>query len=161
MKILENLFNFLLKKKFNLRFLLARPSTPSPHANFIILCFFCCCCLLSNKIDFCLFCFHFQVQSVIQPNQQSVIQTATNVQPVQLSTKSNVILVSGKANSVIQTTPGSLQAIEVDYVRHSFLLFTLLIIIIIDVKRERERERETLTLWVFHNLKKILIFFLL
>ncbi|KAK6617747.1 hypothetical protein RUM43_013975 [Polyplax serrata] len=53
------------------------------------------------------------VQSVIQPNQQSVIQTATNVQSVHLATKSNVILVSGKANSVIQTTPGSLQAIEV------------------------------------------------
>lgn len=56
------------------------------------------------------------VQSVIQPNQQSVIQTATNVQPVHLATKSNVILVSGKANSVIQTTQGSLQAVQVDYV---------------------------------------------
>lgn len=58
------------------------------------------------------------MQSVIQPNQQSVIQTATNVQPVHLATKSNVILVSGKANSVIQTTQGSLQAVQVDYVCH-------------------------------------------
>ncbi|KAL0268890.1 UNVERIFIED_CONTAM: hypothetical protein PYX00_010678 [Menopon gallinae] len=56
------------------------------------------------------------VQSVIQPNQQSVIQTATNVQPIHLATKSNVILVSGKTNSVIQTTQGSLQAVQVDYV---------------------------------------------
>ncbi|XP_020711324.2 cyclic AMP-responsive element-binding protein 1 isoform X8 [Athalia rosae] len=53
-----------------------------------------------------------QVQSVIQPNQQSVIQTATNIQPVALS-KANVILVS-KPNSVIQTTQGSLQTLQVD-----------------------------------------------
>ncbi|XP_024944550.1 cyclic AMP-responsive element-binding protein 1 isoform X11 [Cephus cinctus] len=52
-----------------------------------------------------------QVQSVIQPNQQSVIQTATNIQPVAIS-KGNVILVS-KPNSVIQTTQGSLQTLEV------------------------------------------------
>ncbi|XP_048508277.1 cyclic AMP response element-binding protein B isoform X24 [Athalia rosae] len=52
-----------------------------------------------------------QVQSVIQPNQQSVIQTATNIQPVALS-KANVILVS-KPNSVIQTTQGSLQTLQV------------------------------------------------
>ncbi|XP_048508271.1 cyclic AMP-responsive element-binding protein 1 isoform X14 [Athalia rosae] len=51
------------------------------------------------------------VQSVIQPNQQSVIQTATNIQPVALS-KANVILVS-KPNSVIQTTQGSLQTLQV------------------------------------------------
>ncbi|XP_024944557.1 cyclic AMP-responsive element-binding protein 1 isoform X18 [Cephus cinctus] len=51
------------------------------------------------------------VQSVIQPNQQSVIQTATNIQPVAIS-KGNVILVS-KPNSVIQTTQGSLQTLEV------------------------------------------------
>ncbi|XP_076286599.1 cyclic-AMP response element binding protein B isoform X2 [Lasioglossum baleicum] len=52
-----------------------------------------------------------QVQSVIQPNQQSVIQTATNIQPVAIS-KGNVILVS-KPNSVIQTAQGSLQTVQV------------------------------------------------
>ncbi|NP_001159941.1 cyclic-AMP response element binding protein isoform 3 [Nasonia vitripennis] len=52
-----------------------------------------------------------QVQSVIQPNQQSVIQTATNIQPVAIS-KGNVILVS-KPNSVIQTAQGSIQALQV------------------------------------------------
>ncbi|XP_066998053.1 cyclic AMP-responsive element-binding protein 1 isoform X4 [Anabrus simplex] len=52
-----------------------------------------------------------QVQSVIQPNQQSVIQTPGNIQPMQLQ-KGNVILVS-KPNSVIQTTPGSLQTLQV------------------------------------------------
>ncbi|XP_020278684.1 cyclic AMP response element-binding protein B isoform X8 [Pseudomyrmex gracilis] len=52
-----------------------------------------------------------QVQSVIQPNQQSVIQTATNIQPVAIS-KGNVILVS-KPNSVIQTAQGSLQTLQV------------------------------------------------
>ncbi|XP_023317534.1 cyclic AMP-responsive element-binding protein 1 isoform X3 [Trichogramma pretiosum] len=51
-----------------------------------------------------------QVQSVIQPNQQSVIQTATNIQPVSLS-KGNVILV--KPNSVIQTAQGGLQTLQV------------------------------------------------
>ncbi|XP_076673710.1 cyclic-AMP response element binding protein B isoform X12 [Andrena cerasifolii] len=51
------------------------------------------------------------VQSVIQPNQQSVIQTATNIQPVAIS-KGNVILVS-KPNSVIQTAQASLQTIQV------------------------------------------------
>ncbi|XP_032455916.1 cyclic-AMP response element binding protein isoform X3 [Nasonia vitripennis] len=51
-----------------------------------------------------------QVQSVIQPNQQSVIQTATNIQPVAIS-KGNVILVS-KPNSVIQTAQGSIQALQ-------------------------------------------------
>ncbi|CAH0381313.1 unnamed protein product [Bemisia tabaci] len=52
------------------------------------------------------------VQSVIQANQQSVIQTATgNIQPAVL-TKGNVILVS-KPNSVIQTTQGSLQTLQV------------------------------------------------
>ncbi|XP_032455935.1 cyclic-AMP response element binding protein isoform X33 [Nasonia vitripennis] len=50
------------------------------------------------------------VQSVIQPNQQSVIQTATNIQPVAIS-KGNVILVS-KPNSVIQTAQGSIQALQ-------------------------------------------------
>lgn len=50
------------------------------------------------------------VQSVIQPNQQSVIQTAANLQP--MLSKGNVILVS-KPNSVIQTTQGSLQALQV------------------------------------------------
>ncbi|XP_026675455.1 cyclic AMP-responsive element-binding protein 1 isoform X2 [Ceratina calcarata] len=53
-----------------------------------------------------------QVQSVIQPNQQSVIQTATNVQPVAIS-KGNVILVSNKPNSVIQTAQASLQTLQV------------------------------------------------
>ncbi|XP_026675466.1 cyclic AMP-dependent transcription factor ATF-1 isoform X13 [Ceratina calcarata] len=52
------------------------------------------------------------VQSVIQPNQQSVIQTATNVQPVAIS-KGNVILVSNKPNSVIQTAQASLQTLQV------------------------------------------------
>ncbi|XP_006570125.1 cyclic AMP-responsive element-binding protein 1 isoform X13 [Apis laboriosa] len=51
------------------------------------------------------------VQSVIQPNQQSVIQTATNIQPVAIS-KGNVILVS-KPNSVIQTAQASLQTLQV------------------------------------------------
>ncbi|XP_044753500.1 cyclic AMP-responsive element-binding protein isoform X3 [Coccinella septempunctata] len=51
-----------------------------------------------------------QVQSVIQPNQQSVIQTAANLQP--MLSKGNVILVS-KPNSVIQTTQGSLQTLQV------------------------------------------------
>ncbi|KAJ0180505.1 hypothetical protein K1T71_003909 [Dendrolimus kikuchii] len=52
-----------------------------------------------------------QVQSVIQPNQQSVIQTASNIQPVQLP-KGNVILVS-KPNSVIHTTQGTLQTLQI------------------------------------------------
>ncbi|XP_053625840.1 cyclic AMP response element-binding protein B isoform X5 [Plodia interpunctella] len=52
-----------------------------------------------------------QVQSVIQPNQQSVIQTASNLQSVQLP-KGNVILVS-KPNSVIHTTQGSLQTLQI------------------------------------------------
>ncbi|XP_023310567.1 cyclic AMP-responsive element-binding protein 1 isoform X2 [Anoplophora glabripennis] len=52
-----------------------------------------------------------QVQSVIQPNQQSVIQTAANIQP--MLSKGNVILVSSKPNSVIQTTQGSLQTLRV------------------------------------------------
>lgn len=51
-----------------------------------------------------------QVQSVIQPNQQSVIQTAANIQP--LVGKGNVILVS-KPNSVIQTAQGSIHALQV------------------------------------------------
>ena len=51
------------------------------------------------------------VQSVIQANQQSVIQSATgSIQPV--LTKGNVILVS-KPNSVIQTTQGQLQTLQV------------------------------------------------
>nr|CAI5843782.1 unnamed protein product [Callosobruchus analis] len=49
------------------------------------------------------------VQSVIQPTQQSVIQTAANIQP--MLSKGNVILVS-KPNSVIQTTQGSLQTLR-------------------------------------------------
>ncbi|XP_037973558.1 cyclic AMP response element-binding protein B isoform X6 [Plutella xylostella] len=52
-----------------------------------------------------------QVQSVIQPNQQSVIQTASNVQSVQLP-KGNVILVS-KPSSVIHTTQGTLQTLQI------------------------------------------------
>ncbi|XP_053599096.1 cyclic AMP-responsive element-binding protein 1 isoform X2 [Microplitis mediator] len=52
-----------------------------------------------------------QVQSVIQPNHQSVIQSATNIQPVAIS-KGNVILVS-KPNSVIQSAQGSLQTLQV------------------------------------------------
>ncbi|XP_057651586.1 cyclic AMP response element-binding protein B isoform X8 [Diorhabda carinulata] len=51
------------------------------------------------------------VQSVIQPNQQSVIQTAANLQP--MLSKGNVILVSSKPNSVIQTTQGNLQTLRV------------------------------------------------
>ncbi|XP_075969560.1 cyclic-AMP response element binding protein B isoform X2 [Anticarsia gemmatalis] len=53
-----------------------------------------------------------QVQSVIQPNQQSVIQTASNIQPVQLP-KGNVILVSSKPSSVIHTTQGTLQTLQI------------------------------------------------
>ncbi|KAG8279984.1 Cyclic AMP-responsive element-binding protein 1 [Homalodisca vitripennis] len=49
-------------------------------------------------------------QSVIQSNQQSVIQSANNQLPV--LTKGNVILV-GKPNSVIQTTQGNLQTLQV------------------------------------------------
>lgn len=49
---------------------------------------------------------------MIQPNnQQSVIQTATNLQPVAIS-KGNVILV--KPNSVIQTAQGNLQTLQVN-----------------------------------------------
>lgn len=59
--------------------------------------------------------FALQVQSVIQPNQQSVIQTAANIQPV--LGKGNVILVSSKPNSVIQTTQGSLQTLQVSEVK--------------------------------------------
>ncbi|XP_063237200.1 cyclic AMP-responsive element-binding protein 1 isoform X21 [Bacillus rossius redtenbacheri] len=55
---------------------------------------------------------HHLVQSVIQANQQSVIQTPANIQPVQIQ-KGNVILVSKPANSVIQTTQGSLQTLQV------------------------------------------------
>lgn len=51
------------------------------------------------------------VQSVIQANQQSVIQSAqTSIPPV--LTKGNVILVS-KPNSVIQTPQGQLQTLQV------------------------------------------------
>ncbi|XP_073944034.1 cyclic-AMP response element binding protein B isoform X4 [Choristoneura fumiferana] len=52
-----------------------------------------------------------QVQSVIQANQQSVIQTASNIQSVQLP-KGNVILVS-KPSSVIHTTQGTLQTLQI------------------------------------------------
>ncbi|XP_015121260.1 cyclic AMP-responsive element-binding protein 1 isoform X5 [Diachasma alloeum] len=52
-----------------------------------------------------------QVQSVIQPNHQSVIQSATNIQPVAIS-KGNVILVS-KPNSVIQSTQANIQTLQV------------------------------------------------
>ncbi|XP_013182295.1 PREDICTED: cyclic AMP response element-binding protein B isoform X4 [Papilio xuthus] len=52
-----------------------------------------------------------QAQSVIQPNQQSVIQTASNIQSVQLP-KGNVILVS-KPSSVIHTTQGTLQTLQI------------------------------------------------
>lgn len=51
------------------------------------------------------------MQSVIQANQQSVIQSATGNQ-LPVLTKGNVILV-GKPNSVIQTTQGSLQTLQV------------------------------------------------
>ncbi|KAL4705137.1 hypothetical protein ACJJTC_018708 [Scirpophaga incertulas] len=51
-----------------------------------------------------------QVQSVIQANQQSVIQTASNIPSVQLP-KGNVILVS-KPSSVIHTTQGTLQTLQ-------------------------------------------------
>ncbi|XP_025410545.1 cyclic AMP-responsive element-binding protein 1-like isoform X2 [Sipha flava] len=49
------------------------------------------------------------VHSVIQANQQSVIQTATQGTMI---TKGNVILLS-KPNSVIQTTQGNLQTLQV------------------------------------------------
>ncbi|KAI5633084.1 bZIP transcription factor domain-containing protein [Phthorimaea operculella] len=55
-----------------------------------------------------------QVQSVIQPNQQSVIQTASNIQNIQSVQlpKGNVILVS-KPSSVIHTTQGTLQTLQI------------------------------------------------
>lgn len=55
---------------------------------------------------------HIKTHSVIQPNQQSVIQTATgNLQPMTIP--KSVLLVS-KPNSVIHTTAqGTLQAIQV------------------------------------------------
>lgn len=49
------------------------------------------------------------MHSVIQANQQSVIQTATQGTMI---TKGNVILLS-KPNSVIQTTQGNLQTLQV------------------------------------------------
>lgn len=51
-----------------------------------------------------------QAQSVIQQNQQSVIQTATGQIP---SLPRGVLLVCNKPSSVIHTTPGSLQAIQI------------------------------------------------
>ncbi|XP_054286629.1 cyclic AMP-responsive element-binding protein 1 isoform X5 [Macrosteles quadrilineatus] len=51
-------------------------------------------------------------QSVIQSNQQSVIQSANNQLPVLTTAKGNVILV-GKPNSVIQTAQGNLQTLQV------------------------------------------------
>ncbi|KAJ2952771.1 hypothetical protein O0L34_g7131 [Tuta absoluta] len=55
-----------------------------------------------------------QVQSVIQANQQSVIQTASNIQNIQSVQlpKGNVILVS-KPSSVIHTTQGTLQTLQI------------------------------------------------
>ncbi|XP_026465781.1 cyclic AMP response element-binding protein B-like isoform X3 [Ctenocephalides felis] len=53
----------------------------------------------------------YLVQSVIQPTQQSVIQSATNI-PMQIS-KGNVILLSKPTNSVIHTTQGSLQTLQI------------------------------------------------
>ncbi|XP_058063273.1 cyclic AMP response element-binding protein B [Anopheles bellator] len=50
-----------------------------------------------------------QVQSVIQANQQSVIQTATANVPI----PRGVLLVCNKPNSVIHTTTGNLQAIHI------------------------------------------------
>lgn len=50
-----------------------------------------------------------QVQSVIQQNQQSVIQTATGNVPLARS----VLLVCNKPNSVIHTTTGNLQTIHI------------------------------------------------
>ncbi|XP_052865642.1 cyclic AMP response element-binding protein B isoform X4 [Anopheles cruzii] len=50
-----------------------------------------------------------QVQSVIQANQQSVIQTATANVPI----TRGVLLVCNKPNSVIHTTTGNLQAIHI------------------------------------------------
>lgn len=49
------------------------------------------------------------MHSVIQANQQSVIQTATQGT---MLTKGNVILLS-KPNSVIQTTQGNIQTLQV------------------------------------------------
>lgn len=60
-----------------------------------------------NTADRCLS--DTQVHSVIQANQQSVIQTATQGA---MLTKGNVILLS-KPNSVIQTTQGNLQTLQV------------------------------------------------
>lgn len=54
-------------------------------------------------LNFVPFKAHIQ-SSVIQPNQQSVIQTATGVQPVK-----SVLLVNSKPNSVIHTTHQAIQ----------------------------------------------------
>lgn len=57
---------------------------------------------------------------MIQPNQQSVIQTATaNIQPM---LGKGMILVSSKPNSVIHTTQGSLQTIQVANIQVRFLI---------------------------------------
>lgn len=64
------------------------------------------------------------VQSVIQANQQSVIQSAQgSIQPV--LTKGNVILVS-KPNSVIQTPQGQLQTLQVVVFKSKLVVIILL-----------------------------------
>lgn len=80
-------------------------------------------------VKFLMILFFLKVQSVIQPNQQSVIQTAANIQP--MLSKGNVILVS-KSNSVIQTTQGSLQTLQVSRT------FTISV-----YKRHERREKRT------------------
>jgi len=68
--------------------------------------------------------------SVIQPNQQSVIQTATGIQPVK-----SVLLVNSKPNSVIHTTH---QAIQVRFLLFSSLLLWL--------KKKKARETYSMSL---------------
>ncbi|XP_070501664.1 cyclic AMP response element-binding protein B isoform X5 [Chironomus tepperi] len=54
---------------------------------------------------------HIQ-SSVIQPNQQSVIQTATGIQPVK-----SVLLVNSKPNSVIHTTHQAIQSMSYSQIK--------------------------------------------
>lgn len=57
----------------------------------------------------------YQVQSVIQANQSSVIQTAANLQPL----LGKGVLYVNKGNSVIHTAPGKLE-----FLSFFFVVFT-------------------------------------
>lgn len=90
---------------------LTRPSAISSGVYFDSLFLFSIYSVTWNYFVYIICALLLQVQSVIQPNQQSVIQTASNIQSVQLP-KGNVILVS-KPSSVIHTTQGTLQTLQV------------------------------------------------